>query len=67
MNTQMGLLTKKLGMTEYYNDPILNIYNEMIGWYRYWETANGQQSGVFNYTAASINTYTQYSDQVTVQ
>ncbi|WP_164016895.1 DUF4879 domain-containing protein [Pyxidicoccus trucidator] len=54
-------------MSEYYNDPILNIYNEMIGWYRYWETTNGQQSGLFKYTAASINTYTQYSDQVTVQ
>lgn len=54
-------------MSEYYNDPILNSYNEMIGWYRYFETVNGQQGGVFTYSARSINTYTLYSDSVTVQ
>lgn len=56
-----------VSLSEYANDPILDVYNAMIGWYRYWEPANAPQSGLFKYTAASINTYTQYSDQVTVQ
>jgi hypothetical protein len=56
-----------VSVSEYYNEPILNFYNEMIGWYRYYEPAGAPQSGLFKYTATSINTYTQYSDQVTVQ
>lgn len=67
---QTGTQSITLGaynMSEYYNDPILNSYNEMIGWYRYFEAVNGQQSGVFTYSANSINTYTQYSDFVQVQ
>jgi hypothetical protein len=56
-----------VSLSEYQNQPILNSYNEMIGWYRYWQPANAPQSGLFRYTATSINTYTQYSDQVTVQ
>jgi hypothetical protein len=50
-----------------YAEAITNPYNEIIGWYRYWERVPAPQSGQFKYTAASINTYAQYSDWVTVQ
>ena len=45
---------------------ITNWYNEIIGYYRYWQPANGQQSGTFSYSATSINTYAVFSDSVTV-
>lgn len=45
---------------------ITNWYNEIIGYYRYWEPVNGQQSGTFSYSATSINTYAVFSDSVSV-
>jgi hypothetical protein len=48
-------------------DPITNWYSEIVGYYRYWQPANGQQSGTFSYSATSINTYAQYSDSVYVR
>jgi hypothetical protein len=75
----MEVITKEMGyraygsatmagssVSEIGNQGILNIYNEYIGWYR-WFDASGYSSGLFNYTAASINTYATYSDSVTVQ
>ncbi len=51
------------------NQPILNSYNEMIGWYRYFELSTlpqPPQSGTFIYSARSINTNTLYSDWMSV-
>jgi hypothetical protein len=66
LNTQSATMGG-YSVPEVYNDPILNIYNEMIGWHRYWQPANGQQSGTFSYSARSINTNTLYSDWMSVQ
>lgn len=53
-------------VSEVYNQGILNSNNEYIGWYR-WFDVSAYSSGLFYYTATSINTYAVYSDSVTVQ
>ncbi|MFY0571645.1 DUF4879 domain-containing protein [Archangium lansingense] len=52
-------------VSEIHNQGILNVYNEYIGWYR-WFDVSAYSSGYFYYSAASINTYAVYSDSVTV-